>query len=145
MRDNKTLIDIPLNEWTDEELLNEYGDAWSLSSLPQDIIMRIQLAKARKEPNGGETYIDDIPLGTRNMFFRGEYQKTAANWRNNQNDETASTGVVLLWEGKVIGWKNELSDAHLERPLTVAVNIDGHVFQAEGGTDETGAKCWVAL
>ncbi|MDR6918912.1 hypothetical protein J2X66_005817 [Pseudomonas sp. 3296] len=37
-----------------------------------------------------------------------------------------------------------MRDAGHERPSVYAVDEAGHVFIAEGGDDENGAKCWVA-
>lgn len=53
-------------------------------------------------------------------------------------------GVVLVWEGKAYGWKNCLRDAAHEQPGAYAVDLDGHVFIAEGGDASNGAKAWVA-
>ncbi|MDI3360336.1 antirestriction protein ArdR [Lelliottia sp. V89_10] len=54
-------------------------------------------------------------------------------------------GVVLIWEGKAYAWKNCLRDPQHERPGVIAIDADGHVFIAEGGNDDDGAKCWVVL
>lgn len=53
-------------------------------------------------------------------------------------------GVVLIWKGKAYGWKNCLRDAAHEQPGAYAVDLDGHVFVAEGGDAYNGAKAWVA-
>ncbi|OKP21764.1 antirestriction protein ArdR [Serratia fonticola] len=66
----------------------------------------------------------------------------ANKWRE-QNEEHASNGVVLIWAGEVYGWKNCLRDAQHERPGAIAVDADEHVFIAEGGNDDDGAKRWV--
>nr|AGC70355.1 hypothetical protein pD2RT_001 [Pseudomonas migulae] len=67
----------------------------------------------------------------------------ATEWRT-RNQEHQS-GVVLLWQGAVYGWKDCLRDATHERPGVYAVDEDGHVFLAEGGNDYDGAKCWVVV
>lgn len=54
-------------------------------------------------------------------------------------------GVVLVSEGEVYGWKNELRDPARERPSVYAVDKAGLVFKAEGGDDYNGAKAWVAV
>lgn len=54
-------------------------------------------------------------------------------------------GIVLVFQGKVYGWKNCLRDAGHEQPGAYAVDEDGHVFIAEGGNEYDGAKCWVAV
>lgn len=71
------------------------------------------------------------------------YQTIAANWRAGQPENRANTGVVLIWQGEVYGWKDQLRDAAHEQMGAVAVDVDGHVFVAEGGGKD-GAKCWVA-
>jgi len=51
---------------------------------------------------------------------------TATEWRASNREQPG--GVVLVWEGEVYGWKNELRDPASERP----------------GGDYNGAKAWVA-
>jgi hypothetical protein len=47
--------------------------------------------------------------------------------------------------GRGIWWKNCLRDAVLERPGAYAIDESGHVFIADGGDDQNGAKCWVVV
>lgn len=54
-------------------------------------------------------------------------------------------GVVLIFEGKVYGWKNVLRDASHERPGALSVDPEGHIFEAQGGNDYDGASHWVAV
>lgn len=68
---------------------------------------------------------------------------TAIQWRKGNPQHPG--GVVLLWQGAVYGWKNNLRDASHEQPGVHAVDEAGHVFIAEGGDDYNGAKCWVAV
>lgn len=70
-------------------------------------------------------------------------RSTAAKWRacNQEHRE----GVVLVWEGEVYGWKNELRDPASERPGAYAVDKAGLVFKAEGGDEYNGANAWVAV
>ncbi|EAB3413510.1 antirestriction protein ArdR [Salmonella enterica] len=73
-----------------------------------------------------------------------DYIKIATKWRNEQLSEMYwITGVVLIWEGRVYGWKDKLRDARHERPGAVAVDCHGNVFRAEGGNDYDGAAVWV--
>lgn len=67
----------------------------------------------------------------------------SANRYRAENDKPS--GVVLLFEGKVYGWKNSLRNANHEKPGVIAVDSDGHMFQAQGGDDTNGAKLWVAI
>lgn len=71
-----------------------------------------------------------------------EIRNIAAQWR--QANQENPGGVVLIWQGAVYGWKNELRDPQHEQPGAVAVDDTGCVFVAEGGTEYDGAKCWVA-
>ncbi|RMT37165.1 hypothetical protein ALP50_200060 [Pseudomonas syringae pv. spinaceae] len=68
---------------------------------------------------------------------------TATKWRASNQEHPA--GVVLVWEGEVYGWKNELRDPESERPGAYAVDMAGLVYMAEGGDDYNGAKAWVAV
>lgn len=74
-----------------------------------------------------------------------DYVMIAAKWRKEQPETRAATGVVLIWEGEVYGWKDVLRDAAHEQPGAVAVDAKGCVFRAEGGDAYNGAKCWVAV
>ncbi|KPG82213.1 antirestriction protein ArdR [Pseudomonas sp. RIT-PI-o] len=68
---------------------------------------------------------------------------TATKWRASNQEHLG--GVVLVWEGEVYGWKNELRDPESERPGAYAVDKAGLIFKAEGGDDYNGAKTWVAV
>lgn len=68
---------------------------------------------------------------------------TVAKWR--QHNQERHGGVVLVWQGEVYGWKNCLRDAVHERPGAYAIDEYGHVFMAEGGDDQNGARCWVVV
>lgn len=72
------------------------------------------------------------------------YAQIAKNWRLTQ-PENRKTGVVLIWQNEVYGWKNCLRDAAHERPNAIAVDEKGHVFVAHGGNDYDGAKGWIAV
>lgn len=71
-----------------------------------------------------------------------EIRSIAALWR--QANQENPGGVVLIWQGAVYDWKDELRDPQHEQPGAVAVDDAGCVFVAEGGTEYDGAKCWVA-
>ena len=68
---------------------------------------------------------------------------SAVKWRAGNQEHHG--GVVLVFEGKVYGWKNELRDPACERPGAYAVDKAGLVFKAEGGDEYNGAKAWVAV
>lgn len=72
-----------------------------------------------------------------------DLRTTATKWR--QANQEHSDGVVLVWKGEVYGWKDCLRDANHERPGAYAVDEAGHVFITEGGDEQNGAKCWVAV
>lgn len=48
---------------------------------------------------------------------------TAARWRASNQEHRG--GVVLVWDGVVYGWKNELRDAESERLGVYAVDNAG--------------------
>lgn len=78
-----------------------------------------------------DSTIDRSPDGLRQL---------SAAWRDDHPGH--SEGVVLVWEGLVYGWKDCLRDPGHERPGAFAIDADGHVFVAEGGDDDAGAKVW---
>lgn len=68
---------------------------------------------------------------------------TPTRWRAGNQEHPS--GVVLIWEGEMYGWKNELRDPASERPGAYALDKAGLVFKAEGGDQYNGAKAWVAV
>ena len=54
-------------------------------------------------------------------------------------------GVVLIWDGKIYGWRDALRDAYTERPGAIAIDHNNHLFRAEGGNYQDGAKAWVVF
>lgn len=73
-----------------------------------------------------------------------DYLNIARRWRQ-QNPDQADSGIVLIWQKTVYGWKNCLRDPHEEQPGAIAVDCNDHIFIAEGGNDYDGAKCWVVF
>tara|TARA_R110002072_G_scaffold298960_1_gene473677 strand:- start:579 stop:815 length:237 start_codon:yes stop_codon:yes gene_type:complete len=53
-------------------------------------------------------------------------------------------GVVLIFNGEVYGWKNELRDPQCEQPGAVAVDDSGNLWTATGGDSYNGAKQWAS-
>jgi hypothetical protein len=70
-------------------------------------------------------------------------REIAQEWRETQPENRATTGVALVFEGRVYGWKNELRDPHHERPGACAVDVEGRVWEAKWGDDQDGSWCWV--
>lgn len=76
------------------------------------------------------------------MSYDYESIKAVANaWRMG-NPEHMLDGVVLVYEGRVYGWKNELRDPHQDCPGALAVDVRGRIWQAIGGNDYDGAREW---
>lgn len=69
-------------------------------------------------------------------------QEIARRWRASQDDETLTSGFVLIWNGMVTGWRDRLGDPQQDVPGVIAVDVKGQAFVAEGGDDVSGAKCW---
>ena len=70
-------------------------------------------------------------------------QRLAASWRNGQPQNRATSGVALIYQYEVYGWKSSLRDPEHERPGAVAVDPEGNAYVAVGGNDQTGARAWV--
>lgn len=66
-------------------------------------------------------------------------QKTI-QWRKNNAHEDG--GVVIVFNGMVQGWCNELRNPEHWQAGCVAVDMDGACWQAVGGTEYDGAKSW---
>lgn len=71
-----------------------------------------------------------------------EDRRIASEWRAQQPEPRRSTGIVLVFDGVVFGWKDKLRDPHQERPGAIAVDIDGRCWVAQGGNDYDGAAQW---
>lgn len=67
----------------------------------------------------------------------------ARKWRI--DNQVYEGGVVLIANDQVYGWKSTLREPENECPGSLAVDIEGHIFEAQGGDDYDGAKCWVAM
>ncbi|MGC6031423.1 antirestriction protein ArdR [Enterobacter kobei] len=67
----------------------------------------------------------------------------AERWRN--DNQECEGGVVLIENDLAYGWKSTLREPEKERPGALAVDSDGHIFEAQGGNDYDGAKCRVAV
>ena len=64
---------------------------------------------------------------------------------NSTKQHIKHTGVVLIFNNQVYGWKNSLRDAHCEQPGSIAVDLNDNCYEAQGGDDYNGAKAWVCL
>jgi len=54
-------------------------------------------------------------------------------------------GVVVIFKGKAAGWMNTLRDPQGWEPGCIAVDADGHQWQATGGDAYAGAQAWHPL
>lgn len=73
------------------------------------------------------------------------YQSIAKAWRDSQSQNEkhrTNSGIVLIWNNEVYGWKDELRNPESERPNAIAVDTQGQVYVAEGGNDYDGAERW---
>jgi hypothetical protein len=51
-------------------------------------------------------------------------------------------GVVVIFNGEVSGWMNELRDPQHWAPGCIAIDADGNAWLATGGNDYDGAARW---
>jgi len=95
----------------------------------------------------------DLPLdqrrNTRSTFDR--WVKEAIAWRDDvralaikyrANHPEEAGGVVMITNGQVYGWKDQLRDPRSEAPGAVAVSSEGQIFVAAGGNNYDGAEYW---
>jgi len=71
-------------------------------------------------------------------------QQKAQQWREH-NGYTGKGGVVVLFEGKVSGWMNELRDPQGWEPGCIALDEQGKAWQSVGGDAYNGAERWEPL
>jgi hypothetical protein len=67
----------------------------------------------------------------------------ALNWRR-QHGYGGVGGVVVLFDGEVQGWVNELRNPEQWQPSCVAVNEAGDTWVSTGGDEQIGARMWKA-
>ncbi len=70
-----------------------------------------------------------------------KYRKQAARWRKARN-YTGKDGVVVIFNGEVQGWVNELRDPQHWQAGCVAVAEDGNEWITVGGNCQDGADSW---
>ena len=68
----------------------------------------------------------------------------AQTWRK-QNGYVGKGGFVVLWDGEVQSWCNELRDPGHWQPGCIAVNEKGGCWRSIFGNEETGALMWLEL
>jgi hypothetical protein len=61
-------------------------------------------------------------------------------WRKNNAHEDG--GVVVVFDGDVQGWCDELRNPEHWQPGCIAVDVDGFCWQTVGGTVYEGAESW---
>ena len=71
-------------------------------------------------------------------------QQIAQAWREEHNYIDRG-GVVVIYEGEVCGWVDELRDPQSWTPGCVAVEENGDCYEAIGGDDFGGADAWVLV
>ncbi|MCU7940636.1 MAG: hypothetical protein KZQ64_07295 [gamma proteobacterium symbiont of Bathyaustriella thionipta] len=65
----------------------------------------------------------------------------AAQWRKD-NGYAGKGGVVIIYDGVVDGWSNELRDPQSWQPGCFAIDESGNEWQTVGGNYYNGAKSW---
>ncbi|WP_288131772.1 hypothetical protein [Microbulbifer sp.] len=75
---------------------------------------------------------------------RNKESELALAWRE-ERDYKGKGGVVVVFDGEVQGWVNELRDSWSWRPGCVAVSECGRQWLAVGGDDYHGAENWAEL
>lgn len=69
-------------------------------------------------------------------------QALAGRYRETTQGDEAHCGYVLIYAGRVFGWKRALDAPATVCPGAVAVDMAGRMFEAEGGNDYDGAVRW---
>ena len=71
-----------------------------------------------------------------------EWIKIALAWRE-QHGYVGKGGIVVLWDGEVQSWCNELRDPGHWQPGCIAINEQGCCWKATLGDTEAGALLWL--
>jgi hypothetical protein len=70
--------------------------------------------------------------------------RISTQWRQ-ENGYQGQGGVVVLFDGEVQGWCNQLRDPDHWRPGCIAVDESGQHWEAVGGNSVNGAIDWRIL
>jgi hypothetical protein len=70
--------------------------------------------------------------------------KITVHWRQ-ENGYQGRGGVVVLFDGEVQGWCNQLRDPDHWRPGCIAIDEVGQHWEAVGGNSVNGATDWRIL
>lgn len=81
-------------------------------------------------------------MGTVKTSKRMDPIDAARRWRE-QEKRVGSGGVVVVYEGEVQGWVNELRNPEHWRPGCVAVDEQGRTWTTVAGNDHDGALMWL--
>lgn len=73
-----------------------------------------------------------------------DQQDIAETWRL-ENGYTGKGGVVVVFDGEVQSWCNELRNPEHWQPGCVAVDEDGNEWVATDGNCHNGAEKWLAM
>jgi len=65
----------------------------------------------------------------------------AKKWRE-EKGYTGKGGVIVIHEGEVNSWVNELRDPEHWAPGCIAVDEAGNMWVSVGGNDKKGSKTW---
>jgi hypothetical protein len=66
----------------------------------------------------------------------------ARRWRE-ENGYNARGGVIVLFDGKVQSWVNELRNPEHWQPGCVAVDEEGRTWTAIAGNESDGSLMWL--
>ena len=65
----------------------------------------------------------------------------AQSWREKKG-YIGRGGVIVVFDGEVQGWCEELCDPHHWRPGCIAIDEKGNRWQTVDGNFQSGAKSW---
>lgn len=79
------------------------------------------------------------------MFPNLTYLRAVAKVYRREELSSCAHGFVLIYQGRVYGWKRSLDCPSSEKPGAFAVDAAGNFWIATGGNDHDGATSWQFL
>jgi hypothetical protein len=76
------------------------------------------------------------------MTITTDMRAAALRWRETWG-YVGRGGVIVLFDGEVQGWVNELRSPDHWQPGCVAIGEDGRSWTTIAGTEQTGALMWL--
>lgn len=78
------------------------------------------------------------------MTYVDNNELLAKRWRKEHKYEGRG-GVIVIYNGEVQSWVNELRDPQHWQPGCIAIDEQGNRYESVGGSDYDGSTNWLSI